>query len=160
MANRSKGQPEGSAPLVSLGFLTPPSYMKAFLSFDALISVLAIVLIVVYTINAHAYLTKKASSHIEQQVLFDKLVSIADYVVNNAGAKKQIKDFDSIVYPNWIVEEELSRIDQGALARQMKLGKLSIGFEEEIKAEGKNCIFRIVVYGEYKEIKKLYICGE
>src|SRR3989338_483387 len=145
MANPSKGQQNGS-------------YAKAFLSFDAMFSILAIVLIVVYAMNANSYLARKATAQLNNQIIFDKLVSIGDYVVNNAGAKKELVYLDSsrsIVYPNWVVDEELSSIRMSDIEKQMEVKNLYIGFDNS--GNSKNCIFRLIVYGELKEIRKLYI---
>jgi hypothetical protein len=125
---------------------------RGFASFDALFSVLPIVLIVVYTLGMHAYLNEKASSTLGRQVLFNKLVSISDYVVNRAAAKSE----DGIVYPNWIVREDFGS-EESSMAGKMNMKSLSIGFGQ---GHGRTCIYRLVVFGEQKEIRKLYFCGE
>ena len=127
---------------------------KGMMSFDALFSMLPIVLISIFVIQTISVVGNKVDSQMEQQDLFDKLVSIADYSVKTG----LVKATDSIRYPNWIADE----IDQIYIERlRMKTGlqRLSISLDEP----GENyriCIYRLVVSGEEKQISRLFVCGD
>lgn len=126
---------------------------KGIISLDFLFSIIPVILMLVYILGYSSYIVEKSQERIENQILFDKLVSISDYIVKYKGAEKieYSPNFgNSKVYPNLInnLNFELENLKE-----EMGLEKLEIGFS---KGKG-NCIYRFVVY--QWEIKKLYVCG-
>lgn len=131
---------------------------KGFLSFDTLLAFIPILLMGLYIMNYANLINQKNQNYLKAQVLHNKLVSISELTVNDLAATKYTSIFAeaSSVKPNWIDENELAKIDQEKLRKDIGLTKLKIGWD----AQGNNCIYRIVVFGELKEIRQLYICGE
>ena len=131
---------------------------KAFIAFDTLFSIIPILLIIIYTFTYANQLQKSYLESLEQTKLENKLVSIANLVVTNLAAKKSLEQEHDANYiqPNWIVEEELTKVDRENLRKTLNLAQLYIDWEPE----GKNCIYRLVVFGEQKETRQLFVCGE
>lgn len=123
---------------------------RGVFSLDLLASVLPLVLILAITINTSYQLADGANEGLKEQQLFNKLVSVADFVVKNAGAKIE----NETIKPNLIDEERLKDIDEGDLEEKLEIKNLYIGFENK----DRYCIYRIVLYEG--EIRKLFICGE
>ncbi|MEW6529074.1 MAG: hypothetical protein AB1391_04240 [Candidatus Micrarchaeota archaeon] len=134
--------------------ITMANRFKAFVSFDFLFSMIAILLIALYTIIFSSFLEARANEKIEQQILFDKLVSASNYVVKIGGAKTEGNSFpEKKRYPNLIILNDFESLE-GKLGKFLHIN-LSIGFE----AKQGTCIYRLVVYEPTNEIKKLYFCG-
>ena len=127
------------------------STYKGFLSFDTMLSFIPILLIAIYLISYANFISEKNQNELHSQILHNKLVSVSELVVNDLAAKKT----DS-VKPNWIDENELAKVNADELKKSMGLTELHVGWQPD----GKNCIYRIVVFGEDKEIRQLFICGE
>jgi hypothetical protein len=142
------------------------SRSSGFISFDGLFSIIPALLILVFTMNAAHFLTKDAIESMHRQQVFDKLVSIGDYVVKQ-GAVKTGKvgaasgnipiPIDEVRYPNWVVKSKLDSMDTDKLRQAMNLSALSISLGKP--GDGSVCIYRIVL-DEQKEIKRLYVCGD
>ncbi|MBN1169878.1 hypothetical protein JXA56_02545 [Candidatus Micrarchaeota archaeon] len=128
--------------------MIPGSRYKGILSFDAMFSILPMVLMFSFLIQI-LYFTGETN---HQQEKFDKLVSIADYTVKIGAVRSEEK----IRYPNWIEENKLTVSYIDDLQERMKLDSLHIGF---VPGEGLTCIYRLVVTGEDKKISKLFVCG-
>lgn len=129
---------------------------KGFVSFDFLFSLIPIFLIVSYTIILSSTLETRTAEKLERQILFDKLVSISNYVVKSGAAKTIGTAFPAKkVYPNLISSEDFSQIEQNMKLR-LRMKSLHIGFEN---GEGM-CIFRLVVFEPTQQVRKLYFCGE
>lgn len=140
-----------------------PKLTSAFASFDALLSILAVVIIIVQTISIQATLSNFSQNALTDQAILDKLTTISEYAVQNLAAKKEFPNSDdSIVYPNLVtsseIEDKLSPAKQKILAKEAGLSSLSIGFD---KTNDRFCIYRLVLYedGLSKEIRQLFICG-
>ena len=131
--------------------------MKAFMSFDTLFSILPIVLIVTFTFSyAHA-INKEYTANLHVSKLHNKLVSVADVTVTKLAAKKDsgLEYYSRKTYPNWVDQSELDRVNREELKETLNLKELFIGWEKE----GSNCIYRVVVFGDEKEIRQLFVCG-
>ncbi len=132
-------------------------FNNGFISFDFLFSIIAILLIVFYTLIFSSFMETRINEKIEQQILFNKLVSAGNYVVRVGAVKTEGNNFpEKKTYPNLILTDDFTDLEN-------KLGKtlhinLSIGFEENIKK--RTCIYRLIVYEPKNEIRKLYFCGE
>ncbi|MEK6981824.1 MAG: hypothetical protein AABX38_02735 [Candidatus Micrarchaeota archaeon] len=137
---------------------------SAFASFDALLSILVIVIIIVQTISIQFTLSNFSQNALEDQILFDKLTTISEYAVQNLVAKKEISDTseNNIIYPNLVNQSELLKIDSnlGPLAKEAGLNNLSIDW---VQKDYRFCIYRLVLYeessGSNQEIRQLFICG-
>lgn len=127
------------------------------MSFDAMLTFLPVLLMVVYTTGYADFLNKRALAWMHQQTLHDKLVSISELVVNELAAAKTagLGQMADSVKPNWIDEGELDRVNREDIRKGMGLASLAIGWQPK----GKNCIYRIVAVGEQREIRQLFICG-
>ncbi len=132
--------------------------MKAFISFDALFSILPILLILVYTMEYADSLNKKYVEHLAANRLHNKLVAIADLTVTKLAARKEVASghYGSTAYPNWISENELASLNREELQKTMNLKELTIGWQRTEK----NCIYRLVVFEDELEIRQLFVCGE
>ena len=133
---------------------------KAQMALDAIITIIPIVLILVFTLNTAAFLNYKSTDYMERQQIFNKLVSIADSVVKQKAVVVETGNLltESSSYPNWIDESRFNSIDRLLLANQTGLKSLSVTFDKP--GQNKYCIYRLVVVGTGKEIHKLYVCGD
>ncbi|MEM4336019.1 MAG: hypothetical protein QXY61_03370 [Candidatus Anstonellales archaeon] len=132
------------------------SRCRGFISIDLMLSIVPIVLMLLFYVQYSVYYTHRTVEVMERQSTFNKLVTIADYVVKMRA--KTVSDEvgnPQAVYPNWLDEDSLG-FDVKKMQEDAGLDKLSIGFS---KGDG-ICIYRIVVYGEDKEIRRLFVCGE
>ena len=142
----------------------------AFISFDTMLSVLPLIIMVTYTLNYAVLMIENNDQNIRKQVLHNKLVSIANLLVNELAAKKMFSDNSpepiASIKPNWVDENELAKVDIEGLRKTMDLVKLDLHWnenaenEEDKKQHAKTCIYRLVVFGESREIRQLFVCGE
>lgn len=130
---------------------------NAFVSFDAIFTILPLLLMVLYVLNVGSFISSKNSESIIRQQTFNKVVSVADYIVKNRAAKTTGSTFSKKLHPNWIDENELKAVDGFALAKAVGLTTLSITLD--YPTDNNYCIYRIVVTGTSKQIRKLYVCG-
>ena len=133
---------------------------KAFLTLDFAFSFLPIIMMFVIGIKFSSMFLYEAESGFRNQILFNKLISISDYIIRYSSAEKT----DGIVHPNkfsscFFDSFVNSKCDfdskEEYLRKRFHLNNLSIGFEpgrEQI------CIYRLVLVKG--EISKLYFCGE
>ena len=128
------------------------SRYKAFIALESLVVMLILLVLMFYVIHTIKTIVENNSSYAKKQQRFDKLVSIADNMVKSGLAKES----SDARYPNWVDENKFASLDAEVYRKQFSLSKLSIAFQQ---GEGV-CIYRLVVFGEQKEIKKLFICGE
>lgn len=132
------------------------SRYKGFASLDLLFSTIPILFIVLYLLIFVFVLETRTNERIEQQILFDKLVSISNYVVRVGAVKTEGSDFpNKKIYPNLIVNSDFS-LFENKMKKRMHLKSLSINMDSE-KGNG-ICIYRLVIFED--KIKKLYFCGE
>jgi hypothetical protein len=133
------------------------SQSKAFVTFDGLFSILPALLILLFSLNAAHHLTKSASEQMHNQEVFDKIVSIADYVVKQGAVKTGSIGSEEVRYPNWIESSNVNSNLEHSLQSKTRLASLSIQFDKP--GSESTCIYRIVL-DEKEEIRKLYVCGE
>ncbi|MBI5046921.1 hypothetical protein HZC07_04295 [Candidatus Micrarchaeota archaeon] len=138
--------------------------IQGFLSYDALISILPITIMLLFTFQISAFLIKDGKYASDRQVVFDKLVSIADYTVKSGAVVSDASI--NVRYPNWIDETIIDATSYGERLRtRSNLKELYISTTEPSSTLSKFdfCIYRLVVVGSDREnlqIKKLYVCGE
>jgi hypothetical protein len=127
---------------------------NGFISFDALLSIVPIVLMTLFLLNLSALITKSASEKIHRQQTFDKLVSIADYTVK-IGAVKRV---DDMRYPNWIEAKAITGTYVEDLRNRADLPELYISTKEP-DGDFQICIYRLAVVDDDKKISRLFVCG-
>lgn len=136
-------------------FLLVESRFRGVATFDLLFCAIPIMLMLNNILIFSAMAGAKANGDVEMLTTEGRLLAVSDYVVNYAGVEKEgMVGFGVKYRPNLISAGELASVNEEELGRQMELENLQIGWE----AEGKNCIYRLVVYGE--EIEKLYFCAD
>ncbi len=128
---------------------------KAVATFDLLFCAIPIMLMLNNILIFSAMAGTKANGDVSMLTKEGRLLAVSDYVVNYAAVGKEgIVGFGVKYRPNLIDGTELASVNEEELGRQMELENLKIGWN----AEGKNCIYRLVVSGE--EIRKLYFCAD
>lgn len=133
---------------------TGRSRYRGFASLDALFSLMPLVLIVFIMMDASARLAHDAHMKRERQVIFDSLVSAADYTTRSGAVVRR----GDVRFPNWIDGALLTESYVSGIREREGLGSLHIGFREP-EGPGSMCIYRLVASGGEREIKKLYVCG-
>jgi hypothetical protein len=113
-------------------------------------------MILLFALNAAHHLTNSASEEMHNQQVFDKLVSIADYVVKQGAVKTGIIGSETVRYPNWIETSKVNSVLESSLQTKTKLGSLSI--QLDTPGPESVCVYRIVL-DESESIRKLYVCG-
>lgn len=136
---------------------------RAFISFDAMFSLIPVLLMLFYALSAASSLSNDAEMRIGRQVAFDKLVSIADYIVKRGAARADSSGDGSAwaAYPNWIDEGALDGMDLASLSGKAGLRSLKISMDGPSEGED-NCIYRLVVTGPDRgrlRIRRLFVCG-
>ena len=127
---------------------------RGFLSFDALFSVIPVLLIIFFTFQISSLLTNEAKSSAKSNQLLDKLLSVADYTIKIGAVNEE----QSVRYPNWIEESKITRNYIEDLRNRSALDALYIGLSEP-ENQYTICIYRLVIFGQTKTISKLFICG-
>jgi len=77
---------------------------KGFASFDAILSIIPIVLMLVFLLDVSVFTVKNAGERMHRQQVFDKLVSVADYTVKIGTVKRE----NGIRYPNWLETKKIT----------------------------------------------------
>ena len=132
------------------------SRFRGFISIDLMLSIVPIMLMLLFYVQYSVYYSARTMEAMERQSTFNKLVAIADYVVKTkARTVADETGNPKAVYPNWLTDDSMN-FDVEKIRESAGLERLSIGFSE---GEG-ICVYRIVVYGEDKRIRRLFVCGE
>ena len=107
-----------------------------------------LVFVAVYTL---ARMTGQNAEYLDQQTRWDKLVTIADFVVKRGAAYES----DEAVYPNWIDDTKLDALNLEEWKKRMELDTLQVGYAP---TDGV-CLYRLVARGPQKEIAQLWVCA-
>jgi hypothetical protein len=129
---------------------------KAFITYDALFSIIPIMLLAALILQSMAFVNYDGSKAMSKQQTMDFLVATADYVIND-GAVKQDSMGNRI--PNWIDESRLPAVQSELQGNVSKSINIAVG----AKPEGEVCIYRLVLVGPERStgsIEKLYVCGD
>lgn len=123
-----------------------------FVSFDTLIAILPVLLLVLFAIKASVMYGSFSDGQTSAASSYGRLVSSADYLVNYGLVKKESGKY----YPNWIVSVDGAEVERVGNAAGLDL-------HVRIEAEGSaasygSCIYRLIAYGEEKHIAKIYFC--
>ena len=132
--------------------MSVPSRYKGIFTIDALMSIIPTLLIFVFLMNAMSLVAESDRRSSEQHDVFDRLVSVADYSVKSGLARHE----GDVRYPNWL-DGKIEAAYVEDLREKVGFSTLEISFTEP---EMDTCIFRLVVVGENKEMRKLYFCGD
>ncbi len=89
--------------------------------------------------------------NVNNLLLQKKLFLISEYIVKTKAVRK-----NGFIHINWIDEDSLNNLNLIMLKQHLGLNKLYVGFSRKYDV----CIYRLVVYGNDKKIKKLFVCGE
>lgn len=131
---------------------------RGFASFDALFSILAVLMIILVMLSYFRLKTDEINENMEKQERFDRINEIADYLVRKGAVRTEdLGNGETVVYPNWIDESRYYGIDAGKLGEKSGIENLEISISE--KPERGICIYRLVVFGESREIRRFYVCG-
>lgn len=123
---------------------------SGFVTFDNLTAMLVILIIFTSAVVAAETKMRNYETAVNRQILHDKLVAVGSYIVNH-----QAVNDGNTIYPNWI--DERNELDLYYIKNITGLSALEISFSSDNNME---CIYRLVVAGSEKEIRKIYICGE
>jgi len=113
-------------------------------------------LLIMYALGLGSILSEDARSAMDSQLLFDRLVSAADYSVKIGLAVRS--DDGSARYPNWIAGEPPASYVEDIRERE-GLRDLYISLAEPQIGDHEACIYRLVVVGEARAISRLHVCG-
>ena len=130
---------------------------RAFASFDAMFATVPALLMLLLVAQSSHFLVSEAAERMHRQETFDRLVSIADYVVKQ-GAVETDMSGPGERHPNWLDSGKLDNTLEAGLMQKAGLSALSITLD--YPGQGAACIYRLVVVDDAKEIRKLYVCGE
>ena len=131
------------------------SRSKGFSSFDAMFSLVPVVMMLLFVMELSSYLAFTVAETAHRQQLFNKLVSVADYTVKTGA----VRIVDSAKYPNWLDEGKIDEPYVDGLRKDAGLSRLMISLQEP-QEDFSFCIYRLVVVGEDKQMKRLFVCGE
>jgi hypothetical protein len=134
------------------------NFKKAFITYDALLSIMPIMFLIVFIIQVMAYINNDAIYTLQKRELFNFLVAAADYTVKKSDAVA-VDSFGNL-QPNLIDESKLSNGNPSIIKGVSKF-KIDISLKnlDEGPPDDQTCIYRLVV-DTNKKIKKLYVCGE
>lgn len=131
------------------------SRSKGFSSFDAMFSLVPIVMMLLFVMELSSHFTFTVAEKAHRQQVFNKLVSIADYTVKTGA----VRIADNVKYPNWLDENKIDESYVDGLREDAGLSRLMVSLQEP-QEEFSFCIYRLVVLGEEKQMKRLFVCGE
>ncbi len=131
------------------------SRSKGFSSFDAMFSLIPIVMMLLFVMELSSHFTSAVAEKAHRQQVFNKLVSIADYTVKTGA----VRIVDSAKYPNWLDGSKIDGPYVEGLRGDAGLSRLMVSLQEP-QGEFSFCVYRLVVVGEGKQVKRLFVCGE
>lgn len=130
---------------------------RGFAAFDALLSIVPAVLMLAFVMNISAHMMDDAALRMHRQVVFDKVVSVADYTVKSGAVVRE----GGVRHPNWLDDTLLSDAYVDGLRERagLELLHISTGGGRGAGDGFAFCICRLVVIGEEKRVAKLTVCG-
>ncbi len=134
--------------------MTLTSRHEGFASFDALLSLVPVVMMLSCAMQLSELQSGYAGERVGRQQVFDKLVSAADYTVESGAVMRS----GGLRRPGWLDESLLGDGYTERVRGMEGLSSLYIGTEEP-GGHYRMCIYRLVVYGEGKEAGRLFVCG-
>ena len=107
-----------------------------------------VMIIIVYLISISYTIGGVSLKNVEEEAKVEKLFALSEFVVKNLSRREGDR-----IYINWVEDLDSSMIKKEA--RKLGLENAEVSFE---KKPG-TCIYRIIAFGDKKEIRKLYFCG-
>lgn len=133
------------------------NFKKAFITYDALLSVMPIMFLIVFIIQVMAFINNDAIYTLQNRELFNFLVAVADYTVKKSDAV--VLDSLNNLQPNLIDESKLIGVQDKINNGVTKL-KIEISLDDPSPLHHyQTCIYRLVVDSQ-NNIRKLYVCGD
>ncbi len=127
---------------------------RGFISFDALFSMVPVLLMILLATRTAATLSERAQEAAHRQQVFDKLVSVADFTVKSGAVRRD----GALRYPNWLDPAALTPAYTRKMMDSTGLPALSISVGPPQDGY-QMCIYRLVAVGDSKEIRRLSVCG-
>ncbi|MEM3541038.1 MAG: hypothetical protein QXF86_02385 [Candidatus Bilamarchaeaceae archaeon] len=137
------------------------SCKRAFLSYDAMFSIMPLLFLVVLVFQLMSLISSDSIYTLQKRELFNTLVAIADYAVKIGLATKDANDN---LQPNLIDESKIPflvlQINNGLENSNSNIRKIQISLDTP-SSSSQMCIYRLVVVDSLggNQIKKLYVCG-
>lgn len=107
--------------------------------------------------TAVSSLMHDADEAARRQAVFGKTASVADYTVKIGAARHE----GDVRYPNWLDTDRLNPEYSESMRVRAGLSRIYVGLEEPDGGDGEfgACLYRLVVIGDDKAIRKLHVCG-
>ncbi len=128
---------------------------KAFVSYDALLSIMPIMFLLAFVFQIMVLIHDDATATLRQKELFNFLVVTADYAVKKGAA---VADGQNNLQPNLIDPAKINAIETMVNANSRHRIAISLG--DDSPGQMEMCIYRLVVEKNSLETKKLYVCGD
>ena len=128
---------------------------RAFISYDALFSILPVVFMIAFILQTMAFTASDASHAMDKRATFNFLTATADYAVKSGAAET---DAAGNTVPNWIDQNKLQQLQAEI---NDNAGNISLSLGES--GAGDLCVYRLVVIGDSPQtgkIEKLFVCGD
>jgi hypothetical protein len=122
---------------------------RAFLSFDALFSLLFICTFMMVLIEPILFYSKTASYQIEDQNTFNTLLLVSEFCMTSSLVKKE----NNLIFPNLL---DLSKLDSSFISTLSTKTNLNLSFGDD--SSGYFCITRLGVESSDLSYKLLKIC--
>ncbi len=121
---------------------------------DTLLATTIVLLMVALILAKVRQLAEARQQAIRSQMLLDRLLAFSEYEIAKLSVRSSNPYPNNVVYTNWIMSLNKDQIEQDAEKFNLSV---DVGFSP---TEHGTCIYRIIAFGEDKEVKKLYFCGE
>lgn len=137
--------------------LNPYDCSRGFASLDALLCLVPLLLMLILIADASSSFMRSAEAAAHRQLVFDRIVSVADYTVKIGAARHE----GGVRYPNWVDAGAITADYSESMRVRAGLSSLYIGLDAPDEGGGEYpiCIYRLAVVGEDLEIRKLHVCG-
>ena len=129
-----------------------------FVSLDALFSMIPLIMMVSLVLGFTSTIMKESAVSMHRQQVFDKVVSIADYSAGYGLAEADPDDPEGKKVQNLIDRSLITQAYIDDLMERSGLGKLHISLDGS-SDDMDVCIYRLVVEGNGRAIKRLFVCG-
>lgn len=130
------------------------SKCRAFVSYDALLSIMPIMFLLAFVFQIMAFIHNDATNTMRNKELFNFLVITADYTVKKGAAAA---DGQNNLQPNLIDPAKINAIEMMINANSRH--RIAIALDDDAPQQMQMCIYRLIVEKNSLEIKKLYVCG-
>lgn len=135
---------------------------KGQFTFDLALTLVILSFILYFGLSAIAEIHATNEKNLDEQVLFNKIISVADYLVKEGAVEtKQIFQGTKAIYHHELNSNTLIKVNTSKLKEKLKLKELTIDI---CQIEGCNniisdtlCVNRIVLFED--NISILRVCG-